>query len=38
MEKLNITIIGGGNSSHTLIPLLSNAGHNVSLQTRRSSY
>ena len=34
MEKLNITIIGGGNSSHTLIPLLSNAGHNVSLQTR----
>ena len=34
MKKLNITLIGGGNSSHTIIPLLSNAGHSVSLYTR----
>ena len=34
MKKLNITLIGGGNSSHTIIPLLSNSGHSVSLYTR----
>ncbi len=31
----NITIVGGGNSAHTLIPLLSRAGNNISLLTRQ---
>ena len=34
-HKLKICIVGGGNSTHTLIPLLSNAGHTVNLLTRR---
>lgn len=33
-DKLNICIVGGGNSTHSLIPLLSNSGHDVSLLTR----
>jgi hypothetical protein len=32
--KSQISIIGGGNSTHTLIPLLSDAGHSVNLLTR----
>lgn len=32
---MNITVIGGGNSAHVLIPLLSKKGHNVSILTRR---
>jgi len=35
MEQLNIAIIGGGSSSHTLIPLLSKAGHKVNVLTSR---
>lgn len=31
---VNITLIGGGNSTHSLIPLLSNAGHIINLLTR----
>ena len=30
-----ITVVGGGNSAHTLIPLLSKAGHTVNLLTRK---
>lgn len=33
--KSCVTIIGGGNSTHTLIPLLSYAGHKVNLLTRK---
>ncbi len=31
--RLNICIVGGGNSSHSLIPLLYSAGHDISLLT-----
>ena len=34
-HNLKICIVGGGNSTHTLIPLLSDAGHTVNLLTRR---
>jgi hypothetical protein len=34
-DKLKICIVGGGNSTHTLVPLLSDAGHVVNLLTRR---
>ncbi len=34
MKKMNITIVGGSNSAHTLIPLLSHFGHSVNLLTR----
>jgi len=33
--KLNICIVGGGNSAHSLIPLLSSNGHNIYLLTRK---
>ena len=36
-NKCNITIVGGGNSTHTLIPLLSDSGHSVNLLTRKPS-
>jgi hypothetical protein len=32
-----ITIVGGGNSAHILIPFMSSAGHTVNLLTRRPS-
>jgi glycerol-3-phosphate dehydrogenase len=38
MEKSNaitVTVVGGGNSAHILIPFLSTAGHKVNLLTRR---
>jgi len=31
---LNITIVGGGSTAHTLIPLLAGAGHKISILTR----
>jgi len=31
----NVTIIGGGNSAHIIIPILSNQGYNVTLLTRK---
>jgi len=34
MNKTKITIIGGSNSAHTLIPLLSNRGHIINLLTQ----
>jgi hypothetical protein len=34
-EKLTVTIVGGGNSAHVLIPFLTAAGHKVHLMTRR---
>lgn len=34
-KKLNITLVGGGNSTHVLAALASNAGHSVSILTRR---
>lgn len=34
-DKLSVCVVGGGNSAHTLIPLLKHAGHKVSLLTRR---
>ena len=37
MNKLVVTIVGGGSSAHTLIPMLSAAGHRVNLLTRRPS-
>lgn len=36
-EQLTITIVGGGASAHTLIPLLSAANYNVNLMTRNPS-
>lgn len=35
ISKLTVSIVGGGNSAHVLIPFLSTAGHNVNLLTRR---
>lgn len=35
MRTLTTCIVGGGNASHVLIPLLSEAGHQVHLWTRR---
>jgi opine dehydrogenase len=35
MHTLTTCIVGGGNSAHVLIPLLAEAGHNVTLLTRR---
>lgn len=32
---MKITIVGGGSSAHTLIPMLSHCGHEVSLLTQR---
>lgn len=37
INKSKTTIIGGSNSAHTIIPLLSNEGHEVSLLTRNPS-
>lgn len=34
-RRLRVTIVGGGSTAHTLIPLLSGAGHSVSILTRR---
>ena len=34
-HNLTVTIVGGGNSAHVLIPFLSQAGYNVNLMTRR---
>ena len=34
-ENLTITIVGGGSSAHTLIPLLSSSGYIVNLLTRK---
>ena len=34
-EKLNVVLVGGGNSTHVLAGLASNAGHTVSILTRR---
>jgi opine dehydrogenase len=34
-DDLTTCIVGGGNSAHVLIPLLTEAGHNVTLLTRR---
>lgn len=34
-SKTTITVVGGGNSAHVLIPFLSSAGHTVNLLTRR---
>ena len=34
-SKLTVCLIGGGSSSHVLIPFLSTAGHKVNLCTRR---
>ena len=31
----NVTVVGGGSSAHSLIPLLSASGHKVNLLTRR---
>jgi len=36
-KKMNICVVGGGNSAHSLIPLLSSVGHSVSLLTRKPS-
>jgi opine dehydrogenase len=33
-SQCQVTIVGGGNSTHTLIPLLANGGHSVNLLTR----
>lgn len=33
--KAKVTIVGGSNSAHSIIPLLTDAGHSVSLLTRR---
>jgi hypothetical protein len=35
MPALNVVIVGGGNSSHCLAGLASNAGHSVTILTRR---
>lgn len=34
-RKIDVTVVGGGNSAHALIPLLTATGHNVSLMTSR---
>lgn len=34
-RKIDVTVVGGGNSAHVLIPLLTATGHNVSLMTSR---
>lgn len=34
MKKAKITVIGGSNSAHTIIPLLSSSGHDVNILTR----
>ncbi len=34
-ENLTVTIIGGGASAHTLIPLLSNSNYQVNLLTSK---
>ena len=34
-KNLTITIVGGGSSAHTLIPLLSSSGYKVNLLTRK---
>lgn len=35
VNKLAVTVVGGGNSAHVMIPFLSANGHNVNLLTRR---
>jgi hypothetical protein len=35
LNKLTITLVGGGNSAHVLIPFLESSGHMVNLLTRR---
>ncbi|MCF6278183.1 MAG: NAD(P)-binding domain-containing protein, partial [Anaerolineales bacterium] len=34
-ENLTVTIVGGGSSAHTLIPLLSSSNHTVNILTRK---
>lgn len=35
MNKAIVTVVGGGNSTHTIIPILSSQGHAVNLLTRK---
>ncbi len=35
LQRLTVTILGGGSSAHTLIPLLSSSGHTVNIMTRK---
>lgn len=34
-DPLTVTVVGGGNSAHVLIPFLAESGHKVNLMTRR---